>query len=213
MLLLEEGETQSGTELKGGPLLRGKMGYRTACASGAIRAEEVAEEARAQLRWFEKHVGRMPHFVDGHQHCHVVPAVREALAAVFAAAGVRRTRIPSERKPPRTLCPLCSIVDEEAELARAVFGAQGVASCDGFVGLSLCGVDYSPDELVTAVETQLQQGAKSCEVMVHPGLPQAGEAAWDDFSKSMTRQHELSTLNSPALRRRLRRLVRLDAGA
>ena len=60
----------------------------------------------------------MPHFVDGHQHCHVVPAVREALAAVFAAAGVRVTRVPSERKPPITLCPLCSVVDIEAEQAR-----------------------------------------------------------------------------------------------
>merc|ERR1719502_581876 len=64
-LLLKEGQSQPGTGLKGGPLLLGKMGYRAACASGAICPEEVAEEARAQLRWFKEHVGRMPHFVDG----------------------------------------------------------------------------------------------------------------------------------------------------
>lgn len=213
-LLLEEGETQPGTGLKGGPLLRGKMGYRTACASGVIRAEDAAEEARAQLRWFEKHVGRMPHFVDGHQHCHVVPAVRKELASVFAAAGVRRTRIPTERKPPMTLCPLCSMVDLEAEQARATFSAYGISSCDGFVGLSLCGVDYTPDQLVNAVATQLRQGARSCEVMVHPGLPDSDESAdqpaWDDFGRSETRRHELSTLTSPALRRKMRRLVRLQ---
>ena len=194
-LLLEEGETQSGTELKGGPLLRGKMGYRTACASGAIRAEDAAEEALAQLRWFEKHVGRMPHFVDGHQHCHVVPAVREQLASVFAAAGVRHTRIPTERKPPMTLCPLCSVVDVEAEQARATFSAHGISSCAGFVGLSLCGVDYSPDELVNAVATQLRHGARSCEVMVHPGLPDsddnAAQPAWDDFGRCAPQSHPI----------------------
>ena len=118
-LLLQGGEVhQPGTGLKGGPLLRGKFGYRAACGSGEVKAAEVAAEARAQLAWFERHVGWMPHFVDGHQHCHVVPAVREALAAVFAAAGVRVTRVPSERKPPRTLCPLCSIVNLEAEEVR-----------------------------------------------------------------------------------------------
>merc|ERR1740115_381296 len=96
-LLLQRGEThQPGTGLKGGTLLRGKMGYRNACGSGELKAAEAATEARAQLAWFEKHVGCMPRFVDGHQHCHVVPAVREALAAVFAAAGVRVTRVPKE---------------------------------------------------------------------------------------------------------------------
>ena len=210
-LLLQRGEThQPGTGLKGGTLLRGKMGYRKACGSGEVKAAEAATEARAQLAWFEKHVGCMPRFVDGHQHCHVVSVVREALAAVFAAAGVRVTRVPKERKPSRSLCPLCSIVDLEAEEARAVFEAHGVSSCEGFVGLSLCGVDYSADDLLHAVRTQMEHGARSCEVMVHPGEAHMKGTPWDDFSGSAARQHELDVLTSTGLRRRLRRLVRLQ---
>ena len=210
-LLLQRGEThQPGTGLSGGALLRGKMGYRNACVSGEVKAAEAATEARAQLAWFEKHVGCMPHFVDGHQHCHVAPAVREALAAVFAAAGVRVTRVPQEVKPPRSLCPLCSVVDVEAEEARAVFAAHGISSCESFVGLSLCGVDYSADDLLNAVRTQMEQGVRSCEVMVHPGEAHTKGTPWDDFSGSEARRHELDVLSSTGLRRRLRRLVRLQ---
>jgi predicted glycoside hydrolase/deacetylase ChbG (UPF0249 family) len=210
-LLLQRGEShQPGTGLKGGALLRGKMGYRNACGNGEVKAAEAATEARAQLAWFEKHVGCMPRFVDGHQHCHVVPAVREALAAEFAAAGVRVTRVPKERKPSRSLCPLCSIVDLEAEEARAVFAAHGVSSCEGFVGLSLCGVDFSADDLLHAVRTQMEHGVRSCEVMVHPGEAHTKGTPWDTFSGSATRQHELDVLSSTGLRRRLRRLVRLQ---
>ena len=210
-LLLQRGEThQPGTGLSGGALLRGKMGYRNACVSGEVKAAEAATEARAQLAWFEKHVGCMPHFVDGHQHCHVAPAVREALAAVFAAAGVRVTRVPQEVKPSRSLCPLCSVVDVEAEEARAVFAAHGISSCESFVGLSLCGVDYSADDLLNAVRTQMEHGVRSCEVMVHPGEAHTKGTPWDDFSGSAARRHELDVLSSTGLRRRLRRLVRLQ---
>ena len=59
-LLLKESETQPGTGLKGGALLRGKMGYRAACASGVISPEEAAAEARAQLVWFQRQVAENP---------------------------------------------------------------------------------------------------------------------------------------------------------
>jgi predicted glycoside hydrolase/deacetylase ChbG (UPF0249 family) len=59
-LLLKESETQPGTGLKGGALLRGKMGYRAACASGVISPEEAAAEARAQLAWFQRQVAENP---------------------------------------------------------------------------------------------------------------------------------------------------------
>ena len=91
-----------------------------------------------------------------------------------------------------------------------MFAAHGVSSCEGFVGLSLCGVDFSADDLLHAVRTQMEHGVRSCEVMVHPGEAHTKGTPWDTFSGSATRQHELDVLSSTGLRRRLRRLVRLQ---
>ena len=137
-----------------------------------------------------------------------------------------------------------------------MFAAHGVSSCESFVGLSLCGVDYSADDLLHAVRTQVcthtaptlhpfcrtpcevaisrarrwpqatlppsptpllhaartqvEHGARSCEVMVHPGEAHQKGTPWDDFSGSAARQHELDVLTSTRLRRRLQRLVRLQ---
>ncbi|MBN8532688.1 MAG: ChbG/HpnK family deacetylase [Rhizobiales bacterium] len=45
---------------------------------------EVAGELEAQLSAFEDAMGRMPDFIDGHQHVHAMPGVRRALGAVLA---------------------------------------------------------------------------------------------------------------------------------
>lgn len=42
-------------------------------------------EIAAQLDAFEQAMGRMPDFVDGHQHVHAMPGVRKALRAVLLA--------------------------------------------------------------------------------------------------------------------------------
>jgi hypothetical protein len=44
---------------------------------------EVEAELEAQLSAFEDAMGRMPDFVDGHQHVHALPGVRPALSAVL----------------------------------------------------------------------------------------------------------------------------------
>ncbi|ATE62376.1 ChbG/HpnK family deacetylase [Thauera sinica] len=46
-----------------------------------LPAEGVADELRAQLDAFEDAWGAPPDYVDGHQHVHVLPGVREALVA------------------------------------------------------------------------------------------------------------------------------------
>ena len=43
----------------------------------------VAEEIRQQLDAFKNHYGRLPDFIDGHQHVHHLPQVREALFLVY----------------------------------------------------------------------------------------------------------------------------------
>lgn len=52
--------------------------------SRRIDANEIRSELRAQFQAFSDHAGRPPDFVDGHQHVHVLPIVRDALLAVLA---------------------------------------------------------------------------------------------------------------------------------
>ncbi len=41
-------------------------------------------------------LGHYPLYVDGHQHVHVLPLVREVFAATLNKFGIRRTRLPAE---------------------------------------------------------------------------------------------------------------------
>ena len=95
-------------------LFLGKARFVAACAAGTVVPEEAAAEAAAQLDFFRRHsAGHDPYHVDGHQHCHVQPALAPALAKVLLPVGratgigqedevtvkrsIRRLRIPQER--------------------------------------------------------------------------------------------------------------------
>ncbi|WAC74809.1 ChbG/HpnK family deacetylase [Roseateles sp. SL47] len=51
---------------------------------GPRRVPALHREVHAQLDAFEQTLGRMPAFVDGHQHVHQFPGVRDALLTVLA---------------------------------------------------------------------------------------------------------------------------------
>ncbi|OYT87060.1 MAG: hypothetical protein CFE46_12620 [Burkholderiales bacterium PBB6] len=48
---------------------------------GALNRVRIRDEIKAQLDAFETVMGRPPDFVDGHQHVHQLPTIREALIA------------------------------------------------------------------------------------------------------------------------------------
>ena len=67
--------------------------------AGWIDGTGARAKSTAQLEAFEQAVGRAPAHVDGHQHVHQFPVIREALidvcsSAIRAAALARRTRRP-----------------------------------------------------------------------------------------------------------------------
>lgn len=193
-----------------GQRLRGKVGFRKACNDGMILPAEAAAEARAQCQWFARHLGRHPSRVDGHQHCHVHPKLTAALASALAVVGVQSVRIPNEKCLSGALCPLCSRIGVEAAVAIKVYAAAGIrASTSSFVGLSLCGGAYSVEQLTDAIRAQLSDGARTCEVMVHPGRPQL-VSAWDAFDASEAREQELSSLCEPKMRAALEKIVHLS---
>ncbi|MCC7167127.1 MAG: ChbG/HpnK family deacetylase [Rhodospirillales bacterium] len=50
---------------------------------GRIDASEIAAELARQIDAFERALGRSPAFLDGHQHVHVLPGVREPVLAAL----------------------------------------------------------------------------------------------------------------------------------
>ncbi|MDB5954724.1 ChbG/HpnK family deacetylase [Ramlibacter sp.] len=69
-------------------------------ALGRIDSLRLRGEIEAQLDRFEHSVGREPTHVDGHQHVHQLPGVREVLLSVLAGRylslpWVRSTRVPA----------------------------------------------------------------------------------------------------------------------
>lgn len=51
--------------------------------AGRLPLAEIAAEFAAQLDAYEDAMGRVPAFIDGHQHVHAMPGVRRALADVL----------------------------------------------------------------------------------------------------------------------------------
>lgn len=59
--------------------------WRTHSRMPTISHEAVCAEIHAQLDTFTVAFGELPRFIDGHQHIHHLPGIREALFEVYAA--------------------------------------------------------------------------------------------------------------------------------
>ena len=53
-------------------------------AAGTLPLDEIRQEIRAQFDRFEEARGRAPDFVDGHQHSHALPGIRDIVLAETA---------------------------------------------------------------------------------------------------------------------------------
>jgi hypothetical protein len=71
-------------------------GMMAAVLAGRVRRRALAAEVRAQLAAFVAAFGRVPDFVDGHQHVHILPRVRgaviDAVRECAPAAWLRQCR-------------------------------------------------------------------------------------------------------------------------
>ncbi len=62
--------------------------------SGVLDRQRLGQSIRRQLSLYETGMNALPDFVDGHQHCHLLPSVREALLdALTERYGAEASRI------------------------------------------------------------------------------------------------------------------------
>lgn len=141
---------------------------------GGLALDEIGAEIERQIDAFEGAFGRSPDFVDGHQHVHALPGVREALLAALTRrgyAGALWLRDPSDR--------LSAILRRGVAVSKAVTvralatgfrraaRRAGFFTNEGFSGFS----PFEPPAVAATFERAFRHLGPRPVVMCHPGYP------------------------------------------
>ncbi|OXB84845.1 UNVERIFIED_CONTAM: hypothetical protein H355_015967 [Colinus virginianus] len=198
-------------------------GSAAAEAAELARRLNVKQELKAQVDLFHELTGHLPPHMDGHQHVHVLPEVRNVFAEVLEEYGIKYTRVPIEPglhncdwiEP--SLMDFYLGVEKDSLNTVDVFTKHGIRWTDVYIGLSTMGKNMSVSAVQNAIDAAIvevtsrgpthplpQHGAVTMELMVHPGYPSVPPvggcgAGPDPFSQSWERLHELHTLMEPEL--------------
>jgi predicted glycoside hydrolase/deacetylase ChbG (UPF0249 family) len=187
-----------------------------AAVLGRLPLGEIAAEIARQIDAFTRHFGRLPDYVDGHQHVHALPGVRDALLRTLAEQGLSGRlwlRDPGDRIDAILARPMRGKALAVAVLA-AGFAARAHASRfalnDGFAGFS----DFDPaGDYAALFAASLRSPGPHHLVMCHPGFADEALARLDPATSS--RETELAFFRSPAFAEILAansaELVRLSA--
>lgn len=163
--------------------------------------EEIRAEIDRQLDRFESVMERGPDFVDGHQHVHGLPGIRDALIEAMAARGLAGRawlrnagdglhRIVLRRAHARKALAVRSLSSGFRHAAQL----HGFSTNDSFAGFS----DFHPGkDYAQAFETYLRAPGRRHLVMCHPGHVDDELKAQDPVTT--TREQELAFLLSPRL--------------
>ena len=137
------------------------------------RLQQVVSELEQQVTKFVDVIGRPPDYIDGHQHVHVLPVVRDAVVRVARRIGayVRSTSDPIGiamcRRP--GLFESIYLARASRKLA-ALARTAGVATNLGFRGVRTFR-EKGPFRLL--FQRMIKDAGTGCLVMCHPGYPDA----------------------------------------
>lgn len=155
-------------------------------ARGYLPLGEIAAEVAAQFDAFVAATGRAPAFVDGHQHAHALPGIREIVLDQTArrapGAWVRncRDRVPAMLSRPFFGKAIASAWHSRG--LRSAAAARGLATNDSFAGHYDFASDYR-----TLFPRFLRRPGGTHLVMCHPG---AGVRPGDAIAAARLREAE-----------------------
>ena len=164
-----------------------------------LPGNEIGAEIGRQIDAFVAHAGRAPDHVDGHQHVHVLPVVREALFGALRARGYRAMPLRDSGDRPTRILRRRSCVPKAlavATLARGFAAAAreaGFPCNDGFTGFST--FDPQADPVAQFARYLVAPGRRHL-VMCHPGYVDDALRALDPVTAA--RETELRFLLSDA---------------
>lgn len=169
--------------------------------TGQLDAIEIAAELRRQLGAFVTALGREPDFIDGHQHVHVLPTIREQTLALLSqpslAAAKTYLRVPWEH-PQRilrrgTCIGRSLLISALASPLRRAAQRLAIPTNNGFGGVR----DFDPTaDFRHCFRKTLQVAAPASIIMCHPGHVDEELCAADPVTKS--REQEFAYLASDA---------------
>jgi chitin disaccharide deacetylase len=152
------------------------LSLRHMLARGLARALDgraAAVEAERQIEAFRQAFGRLPDFIDGHQHVHLLPQVGDALLAVMKertpAAWVRQCgrTSPLMKRRGHAKAHLLDVLSRRMRRRCAILG---VATNPGFAGAYDFGRSTAYDAVFASFLDGLPDGGV---VMCHPGFVDA----------------------------------------
>jgi len=143
-----------------------------ACYGRRLPAEAIAAEINAQLDAFEAGFGRPPDYIDGHQHVHQLPMLRESLLQIMAlrypgqGLWLRSTRPPSRGNPYPLKAAIISMLG--ARRMRHLASAQGLPMNGRLLGV----YDFSAsrEKYADLLRTWLAIAADGDLLMCHPAV-------------------------------------------
>lgn len=166
---------------------------------GRLPLPEIGAEIARQIDAFTQHFGCLPAYVDGHQHVHALPGIRDSLLQTLVDRGLAGRlwlRDPGDRLHAILARPLKGKALAVAALSAGFAArarANGFALNDGFAGFS--GFDPAADYAATFAGYLRSPGPLHL-VMCHPGRSDEALAGLDPATAS--RDAELTFLRSQA---------------
>lgn len=162
--------------------------------SSQVDVAEIETEIERQLKQFEAEAGFLPDFVDGHQHVHILPVVRQALTAVLRRRFPERgiwLRDPSDAPANiirrRVVVGKALCIGMLATGFRQLVTANGFQVNDGFSGYSSFGrVSYAQE-----FDAFLRYPGPRHMIMCHPGFADSELGSHDPISKQRREEYEV----------------------
>lgn len=161
----------------------------------------LGQEIEAQLDGFERAMHRAPHYVDGHQHVHQLPGVRELLVRGLQTRyglnlpWIRSTRVGVTAGLPAREHIKARIIEAlGARGLRTLCAHAGIKTNAAFQGVYTFANGHAP--YAALLQTWLNNAGDGDLIMCHPALPQAAGCG-DVIARD--RAVELDVLRSPAM--------------
>ena len=143
-----------------------------AAVLGRLPGAEIEAEIGRQIDAFCEAFGAPPVHVDGHQHVHVLPGVREALFAALRDRNLSGVVLRDSSDAPRRIARRSAFAAKALKVNAIALGYRraarraGFTLNDGFAGFS----DFAPDDYGAGrFATYLTAPGHSHLVMCHPG--------------------------------------------
>ncbi|MDD4967183.1 ChbG/HpnK family deacetylase [Halothiobacillus sp.] len=165
----------------------------TGAYAGLLPRDHIRDSLRTQWDRFTQALGRVPDYVDGHQHVHQLPVVRDCLLDLLAEEAARPwVRITAPIMAPKPAIKGWMIAHLGAETLRQLAQRQGLKTNAAFAGVY--GFDQSQNGYAHLMGEWLSAAPENTVIMCHPG--HFANVSPDD-PIAPARAEELGFLSSP----------------